>query len=108
MLTVLSRETGEVAQGVGGTDPDALRDAVWIDLREPTADEIALTEDAVGLLVPTNAEVSEIESSSRLILRGGALYLSLPMISLTDRARTTSVGFVLSSECLITVRFASI
>ena len=46
--------------------------------------------------VPTQAEVSEIENSSRLNMRDGVLYLSMPMISMTDGPRAVSVGFVLS------------
>ena len=83
-----------------------LRSAVWIDLCQPSESEIAAITAATGLRVPSNAEVSEIEASSRLVLRGNVLYLSMPLLTLEGGPRIVSAGFVLSSERLVTVRFA--
>ena len=86
---------------------DALRKAVWIDLQEASPDEIERTQLATGLRVPSEADVSEIETSSRLASRDGALYLSMPLIRFAeDGPSTVSAGFVLCQERLITVRFA--
>lgn len=82
-----------------------VRKGVWIDIVRPDASEVKMVEDATGLHVPTEAEVVEIESSSRLSARDGALYLTLPMISLADGPRTASAGFVLSQDRFLTVRF---
>jgi len=46
--------------------------AVWIDLLEPTRDEVERVAKTTGLRVPGEAEISEIESSSRLAFEGGA------------------------------------
>ncbi len=79
---------------------------VWIDLLSPTPEESAFVARATGLHVPGAAELSEIESSSRLRTEGRVLYLSMPMVSRTDgRPETTPVGFVLSEQRLITVHF---
>jgi magnesium transporter len=86
---------------------DAPEQAVWIDLFEPTEDEISRVTQATGLHVPTREEVSEIEASSRLVFRDDVLYLSLPLLTMTDGPRAVSAGFVLSSKLLLTVRFAS-
>src|SRR6202012_3673809 len=52
-------------------------------------------------------DLSEIESSSRLRHRDGAIYLSTPLIYRADgdAPKTTPVGFILTRERLITVRF---
>jgi magnesium transporter len=85
-----------------------LREANWIDLLEPTPDEIVRVTRETGLAIPTEAEISEIESSSRLATRDGVLYLSLPMVSRPESdPRAVSIGFVLCTERLITVRFAT-
>ena len=49
----------------------------------------------------------ELESSSRLRNQNGAIYLSAPLIYRADDDQpiTTPVGFVLTRERLITVRF---
>ena len=86
---------------------EALRAAAWIDLHDPTEAETTLVAQVTGYHIPTQAEVSEIEASSRLVLRDDVLFLSMPLISLTGGPRTVSAGFVLSPERLLTVRFAS-
>ncbi len=104
MLTAFSCNSGRVAQ-LSGTEN--LSAAVWIDLVDPTDAEIRGVTQATGLRVPTQAEVSEIEASSRLVLRDGVLYLSMPLIAMGDGPRVVSAGFVLSPERLVTVRFAA-
>ena len=81
--------------------------AVWIDLLQPTAEEIARVSAATGLRVPTESQVSEIESSSRLAFEGGAFYLSAPLVAVDadGEHELTPVGFVLSSRVLLTIHF---
>ena len=88
----------------GTATPDT---AVWLDLLRPDAGEVARVEAATGLHVPARAELLEIESSSRLAERGGALYLTYPAAKRDDdgETRVTPVGFVLSRERLLSVRF---
>ncbi len=96
------------AQGLRqATSGAPLGSAIWIDLLGADQNEIDRVEQATGLRVPTEAEISEIETSSRLAVRDGVLYLSMPLISMhEDGPRDASAGFVLSRERLITVRFA--
>ena len=92
---MLRRTTGQLAG------------AQWIDLAEPTPEESELVSHETGLVVPTEASISEIESSSRLAMRDDVLYLSMPLVSRPETdPRSVSVGFVLSRKLLITVRFA--
>jgi magnesium transporter len=88
------------------SDVAALRNAVWIDLASATEEEIARVVEATGLMVPTEASISEIETSSRLSMRDGVLYLSMPLMTLSDGPRAAAIGFVLTRERLLTVRFA--
>jgi|SRR5215471_4897540 len=85
-------------------------DIVWIDLLQPEPWEIGFVERITGLKVPSLEELSEIESSSRLRARDGALYLSAPLIyrPAPDQPISTPVGFVLTRDRLITVRFAEL
>jgi len=80
---------------------------IWIDLMAPNQEEVAFIERATGLHVPTREELSEIESSSRLRTDKGVLYLSMPAVFRQDGAPiATPLGFVLSPDHMITVRFA--
>ena len=86
---------------------EPLSSALWIDLLQPTSDEIERVTRETDFTIPTEADINEIESSSRLATRDGALYLSLPLVSGPETdPRPVTVGFVLSPNRLITVRFA--
>jgi magnesium transporter len=79
---------------------------VWIDTITPSPEEIAFIERATGLRVPKVDELSEIETSSRLRTENGVLYLSTPAVFRRDeQPDATPIGFVLSKNYLITVRF---
>jgi len=83
----------------------------WIDLLKPEPDEVLFVKRTTGLDVPNIEDLSEIESSSRLRHQNGAIYLSAPLIyrgADSDHPLTTPVGFVLTRERLITVRFEDI
>ncbi len=82
-------------------------DVIWIDLLQPSAEERAFVERTTGLKLPDFADLSEIESSSRLRIVQGALYLSAPLVYRVDvdDPHTTPVGFVVTPERLITIRF---
>jgi magnesium transporter len=78
----------------------------WIDLSNPTKEEIAYIERVAGLKVPGREKLVEIESSSRLHVEDGALYLSMPTIFRQgDMVGRTPLGFLLTSKILVTVRF---
>jgi magnesium transporter len=102
MLTAFQHEDSSLRRYAGD-----LREAVWIDLSQPAQEESAQVAQATGLAVPTESELSEIESSSRLATRDGTLYLTLPLVTRPENdPRSVPVGFVLSQNRLITVRFA--
>jgi magnesium transporter len=84
--------------------------ATWIDLLAPTSDEVERVRQATGLRVPAESEISEIESSSRLMFESRAYYVSTPLVTRRgeDELALAAAGFVLSSRVLITVRFAPI
>ena len=85
----------------------SLAQASWIDLVDPTPAETAAFEKAFDLRVPTKEELSEIETTSRLQVDHGALYMTTPVIIATGDAPwiAAPTGFVLSKKVLLTVRF---
>jgi magnesium transporter len=82
----------------------------WIDLLKPEPNETGFVKRTTGLDVPSIEDLSEIESSSRLRHQNGAIYLSAPLIYRADddQPLTTPVGFVLTRDRLISVRFEEI
>lgn len=84
-------------------------DATWIDLDEPTKEEEELVERCVHLNVPTQVEMAEIEPSSRLYERNGALYMTVSVLCGIEDGQpaTIPIGFVLSDNRLVTIRYAT-
>ena len=84
-------------------------DAAWIDLEEPTHEEEELVERCIKVDVPTQAEMAEIEPSSRLYESNGALYMTISTLRGVDEQHptTTPISFVLAGDRLVTVRYAT-
>jgi magnesium transporter len=83
---------------------------IWIDLLNATDEEKAFVESRVGVRIPSMESLNEIESSSRLAVREGIVYLSTPVVAQGDTTDPflSPVGFILSAKLLITVRFAEL
>jgi magnesium transporter len=79
----------------------------WIDLLRPTREEEKLAEGALGQNIPTREELSEIEPSSRLYERRGALFMTASVLhGIVDfKPDNDAVGFILTGDLLVTVRY---
>ncbi len=105
MLNAYTHHDGPPRQLDPAASDAALHDAVWIDLIDPTQDETARVCAVTQLMLPDRATIQEIESSSRLSTRNGAVYLNIPMIGAPDGPRGVAAGFVLTPQRLVTIRF---
>ena len=83
------------------------RDALWIDLVEPTIAEEKLVEQSLSIDVPTREEMREIESSNRLYEEDGVLYMTMTIVTKldTDLPESTQVTFILTPSTLVTNRY---
>nr|WP_298683612.1 magnesium transporter CorA family protein [uncultured Dongia sp.] len=83
------------------------RDAIWVDLLEPTPTEIHAVETAFAIEVPTREEMHEIEASSRLYSEDNSLVMTVPVLhkATTEHPESGAVTFILTPTVLITVRF---
>lgn len=88
------------------TDKQA-SNAFWLDLLDPTPNEVAAVEKQIGASLPSLGALSEIETSSRLRRNGDTLFLSTPSAARRpeEAQATPPLGFVLSKDRLVTVRF---
>lgn len=85
-----------------------LRQAVLIDLLRPTPEETAAV-NALGVEVPTLADMEEIEISNRLYREGDVDYMTavLPGRNQADEPITAPACFILTDDRLVTVRHHS-
>lgn len=83
-------------------------DCVWIDLIQPTPDEVRLVEQALGIEVPTRAEMREIEPSNRFYQETGAYFMTATVLYNIEAPTPsiTPVTFILAGDRLVTVRYA--
>jgi len=108
MLRAISGKGASTALTEDRLDTTLAASAPWLDLLCPTEAERAFAERATGLRIPTEADIAEIENSSRLAFEEGILTLSTPMVSrdAQDRLSARPIGFVLSCDRLVTLRYA--
>src|SRR3954447_20193844 len=97
---------GDLIEATVAKIPDS---ATWVDLEEPTKEEEELVERCIKMDVPTESEMSEIEPSSRLYERDGALYMTVSVLYGVQEGqpRTAPISFVLTDNRLVTVRYAT-
>lgn len=102
MLTLHDRE-GRTPSAAG----DLPEDVTWIDLYDPSRDEELRLEAHLGVMIPTQADMAEIETSSRLYVENGAAYLTAQVAFFGGHAHLQSgpVTFVLVGRRLVTVRY---
>ena len=105
---MLYLNTGRAPRQTVQPGPHSEADAAWLDLALPTDAERSWAERSTRLRVPAQADLAEVESSSRLAVSGQVLTLSTPMTYLGPGgvSMMAPLGFVLSPDHLITIRFA--
>ncbi len=102
MLKAYRHDNGRLS--LMGPDED-LTQAVWIDLIAPRADQVAAV-NALGMEVPSLADMEEIEVSNRLYRENGTDYMTVVLSghSSTNQPISGPVTFILQSGRLVTVR----
>jgi magnesium transporter len=95
-----------LAAGASAPIPSYEPDAIWIDLENPTPEEEAQVEAALGIDVPTPSERAAFEDSSRFYEDDGALFLTATLLGRRDEGPFVSgaVTFILAKEKLVSVR----
>ena len=75
----------------------------WVDLCQPSAQDLEKAADTVGFQIPDRARISEIEFTSRVRSVGDVLFLNLPRFQEGDTS-VAPLGFALSPTALVTQR----
>jgi magnesium transporter len=88
-------------------DPAGAAKADWFDLISPAAEDYAFVTRVTGLALPEEADIVEIENSSRLSADGDVLTVTMPVVTRTPHGlQGGACGFVLAPNRLVTIRFA--
>lgn len=107
MITCYLQEDGLLKRRRWEENEPLPESAVWLDLFAPTHWEDKLTESLLGIGVPTQEEMKEIETSSRLYVEDGGIYMTTTLLCgiAEGRPGTTPVTFILVGNRLVTVRY---
>ena len=97
MLTIF-RGAADVARK--SSLPELPRDVIWIDLMNPTKEETTFVESRARVRIPSIEMLGEIETSSRLAVDHGVVYLSIPAVAQGDTADAylSPTGFILTNR----------
>ncbi|MFV0258094.1 MAG: CorA family divalent cation transporter [Acidimicrobiales bacterium] len=90
--------------------PDApvdSQDAYWVDLVNPSDDELSLVEDRVRFHLPSRDDMQAVEPSVRLREEHGALIITQSVLHgvARDDPDVTEATFVVTGEKIITLRY---
>jgi magnesium transporter len=107
MLNAYGTANGCLTEFVDQPKPGVPQDTVWLDLVEPSAEEEAAVEKALGIDIPTREELAEIEASSRLYQEDGAHFMTANLIRRgdNDQPESSPVTFIIKDNVLITIRY---
>jgi magnesium transporter len=79
---------------------------VWIDLYRPTIQEEKLISNELKISIPTREEMDKIEVMSPFYKEGNAHYMTVTALdkSSSDHPDSAAITFILTTNCLITIR----
>lgn len=108
MLRAYHNQAARLVQSTLPLDPSTVTGLVWLDLLQPTAEEDRLVEQLLGIDIPSQAEMEEIELSARLYSEDGAEFMTMTGLHKldSDDPQKTPITFILKGETLVTVRYA--
>lgn len=104
MLTAYTIKNNVLATIMPSKEALWLQDAVWIDLINPTAEEIKTVEVFTGISLPNIQETEEIEASSHYEIYPTGLQINCSFLNKTDGVYLNrNVAFLCNSNCLISL-----
>jgi magnesium transporter len=86
---------------------DLPSETIWLDLLEPSREDERLVESFLGIDVPTEQEIEEIEDSSRFYQKNNSIYLTVSLLTRFEAGQPTAadIRFILTPHRLISVRY---
>ncbi|RWX58450.1 magnesium transporter, partial [Mesorhizobium sp. M4B.F.Ca.ET.089.01.1.1] len=107
MLRIYTGQNGHLTAIDGLPEAEALG-ALWLDLLNPTVEEVKLVKAHLAIDIPTRDEMAEIELSDRLYHEDGAEFMTITAVANIEGEDPVKapVTFVIKGQTLVTVRHA--
>jgi len=104
MLTAYKISNNYLAPITSAKDSNRLQDAVWIDLVNPTPEEIKTVETSTGISLPNIQETEELEASSHYeVYPTGFQINCLFLHKVEGTFSNTNVALLCNAKCLISL-----
>lgn len=106
MIRIYNKKTVQIVS-VSDLSERIFAEALWIDLLDPSAEEIRAVEKMSEIDLPTRNEAQEIEVSSRLYIESRTLFMTATILvrAASPDSTTTPVTFAYRPGRLVTLRF---
>lgn len=105
MITIFHRLGERIAETQQRADQNVPDDPVWIDLLNPTEDELRHLPQNLNIALPTREETWRNHALNRMYTRDGTAYMTAAVLSDDREARACgTVTFILTPDFLITIR----
>lgn len=85
-----------------------LEDVIWVDLQNPTSEEIQDVEKTYNINFPTKQQQEEIETSSRYLERPDLIQVNSTFINLITQAQKieeSEISFIITDKILFSLRY---
>ena len=104
MLTAYKISNNYLVAITSSTDSNWLEDAVWIDLVNPTTEEIKIVETSTGISLPNIQETEELEASSHYeVYPTGFQINCLFLHKVEGTFSNTNVALLSNAKCIISL-----
>lgn len=102
-MKIYTRKENQLSEGML---LEGARDILWIDLLSPSNEERSSVERSLGVKIPSQEEMHEIESSSRLYQENDALIMTINLVKKENgNHRVVNITFILKGSTLVTLRY---
>ena len=80
--------------------------AVWIDIHNPAPEEERYLKDHLGIGIPARGEIWRNQALNRMYVDNGVAFMTAGLLHRINSShpRTSPVTFILTAQCLITIR----
>ena len=88
-------------------EAENLEKAVWIDLQNPTPEQIKEVEESYNIKFPTRQQQEEIESSSRYVEDSGIIKINSTFLNIIPRSgklEDHEISFIITEKILFSLR----
>ncbi len=104
MITAYKIKNNYLELIASSTDSNRLEDAVWIDLVNPSTEEIKLVEMSIGISLPKVQETEELEASSHYEVYSTGFQINCSFLLKFEKTYSNiNVAFLCNAKCLISL-----